>query len=151
MTKFKAGDRVALSFGGVPTGTIIEAPANGTGWYTIETDEKNVYDHDCDGAVKRGKGYGLYVMANHMTLTAATKPSKTFARDTQNAKLLTHLASGKAITRITADHLYRIAALPRRIADLREAGHKIVATRKMDATGRPYVEYTLRNAGRVAA
>jgi len=63
----------------------------------------------------------------------------------QNEALLAHLLTGKPITRISADHLYRIAALPRRIADLRERGHKITANRKIDATGRVYVEYALVN------
>jgi len=62
---------------------------------------------------------------------------------TQNDLLLGHLISGRPITRISADHLYRIAALPRRIADLEARGHKISRTRKVDATGRFYVEYAL--------
>jgi len=65
------------------------------------------------------------------------------APKTQNQQLLDHLISGRPITRIAADHLYRIAALPRRIADLKAAGHNITATRKIDATGRFYVEYAL--------
>lgn len=84
-------------------------------------------------------------------LVTATKPTKVFPQHTQTGQLLAHLLSGKTITRIQADHLYRIAALPRRITDLREAGHKITATRKIDPTGRPYTEYSLRNAGRIAA
>jgi len=62
---------------------------------------------------------------------------------TQNNLLLAHLTSGRPITRIQADHLYRIAALPRRIADLREQGHNIVAVDKVDPTGRRYAEYRL--------
>jgi len=61
----------------------------------------------------------------------------------QNQLLLDHLLTGKPITRISADHLYRIAALPRRIADLKAQGNNIRATRKIDATGRFYVEYAL--------
>lgn len=151
MNKFKAGDRVKLSFGGAEFGTVICIKNGLEGFYSVETDTKNNYDHDCEGCALKGKGYGLYVRESQMTIVAAAKPTKTFARGTQNAQLLTHLASGKTITRITADHLYRIASLTRRILDLKEAGHKIVSTRKMDATGRPYVEYSLRNAGRVAA
>jgi len=62
---------------------------------------------------------------------------------TQNELLLAHLLGGRTITRIQADHLYRIAALPRRIADLKEKGHNIVAVDKYDATGRRYTEYSL--------
>jgi len=73
----------------------------------------------------------------------------------QTEMLLAHLLSGRSITRISADHLYRIAALPRRIADLEARGHKIVRTRKVDATGRFYVEYSLvtrdRHGKKVAA
>lgn len=76
---------------------------------------------------------------------------RTFQPASQNGMLLAHLLEGRTITRIQADHLYRIASLTRRIRDLRDAGHKIVATVKIDPTGRSYTEYALRNAGRVAA
>ena len=66
----------------------------------------------------------------------------------QTELLLKHLLSGRPITRISADHLYRIAALPRRIADLEARGHKINRTRKVDATGRSYIEYSLRTVDR---
>lgn len=68
---------------------------------------------------------------------------KNIVPGTQTYMLLQHLTAGKSITRIEADHLYRVAALPRRIADLREAGHNIVAFTKKDLTGRSYVEYRL--------
>lgn len=75
------------------------------------------------------------------------KTTRSFSRKSQCGLLLAHLSRGAVITRIQADHLYRIAALPRRIKDLEEAGHKITRKEKADATGRPYVEYAMRNAG----
>jgi hypothetical protein len=65
------------------------------------------------------------------------------ATKSQTQQILDHLLSGRSITRISADHLYRVAALPRRIADLKAQGHNITASRKIDATGRFYVEYAL--------
>jgi len=39
--------------------------------------------------------------------------------------------------------LFRVAALPRRISDLEEAGVVINRARKLDETGRSYTRYTL--------
>lgn len=77
------------------------------------------------------------------------KPTRTFGRKSQCGMLLAHLSSGKTINRIEADHMYRVAALPRRIKDLTEAGHKITSKTRLDATGRPFAEYAMRNAGRI--
>ena len=55
--------------------------------------------------------------------------------------LLAHMERG--ITRIEADYVLRIAALPRRIADLKEVGVRIKSERKKDEAGRTYVRYWL--------
>lgn len=68
----------------------------------------------------------------------------TSAMPAQTNLVLEHLLSGRTLTRIQADHLYRVASLSRRICDLEERGHKIKRDRKTDLTGRPYVEYSLR-------
>lgn len=72
----------------------------------------------------------------------------------QTDLILQHLLQGLPLTRISADHLYRVASLPRRISDLREQGHNIVSRTKWDATGRRYAEYMLvkrdRNGKKVA-
>lgn len=73
-----------------------------------------------------------------------TTTKKTFRKGTQLYMLLQHLASGRTLTRITADHLYRVASLTKRISELRDAGYDITSVRKLDYTGRPYVEYSMR-------
>jgi hypothetical protein len=78
------------------------------------------------------------------TVAPAPKRLPKFARGTQLYLLLQHLSSGRTLTRITADHLYRVASLTKRIAELRAAGYDIVSTRKLDFTGRIYVEYSMR-------
>ena len=44
---------------------------------------------------------------------------------TQNNMLLEHLQSGRSITMLEAIRKYGVAHLPRRILDLKEAGHTI--------------------------
>jgi len=61
----------------------------------------------------------------------------------QTTLLLDHLKRVGNISRIEADHLYRIASLPRRICDLEEMGYVIGREFKRDATGRRYTRYYL--------
>ncbi len=49
----------------------------------------------------------------------------------------------KGVSQLEAMLLHRIAALPRRISDLEEAGIQINRERKIDETGRAYVRYSL--------
>lgn len=112
--------------------------------------------HNGDGVVKNVTKNGHYcwfitedncTLATEPTvkkLTPTVAPKPTFARGTQLYMLLQHLSSGRTLTRITADHLYRVASLTKRIAELRAAGYDIVSTRKLDFTGRTYVEYSMR-------
>lgn len=57
--------------------------------------------------------------------------------------LLTHLQKHGSISQAEAATVYRIRALPRRISDLKEAGHKITRELKQDPTGQRYARYTL--------
>lgn len=86
----------------------------------------------------------LVQKAPEMKLTPTVAPKPKFRRGTQLYMLLQHLSSGRTLTRITADHLYRVASLTKRIAELRAAGYDIVSIRKLDFTGRTYVEYSMR-------
>jgi hypothetical protein len=70
---------------------------------------------------------------------------------TQNTLILNHLLAGNTITPLEAFGVFRVFRLAARIRELRNAGHKIITTRKVDPTGKVYAEYALRNAGRVSA
>jgi hypothetical protein len=78
----------------------------------------------------------------------APAPLRSFKKGSQNAMLLKHLISGRTITRIEADHMYRIASLTRRIRDLRVAGYPITSLVKSDPHGSPYTEYALQQRDR---
>lgn len=52
----------------------------------------------------------------------------------------------KGISQFEALHLYRVAALPRRMADLVEMGVPIRKENRQDRTGRRYVRYFLNVA-----
>ncbi|MDX0455470.1 hypothetical protein GOC72_18620 [Sinorhizobium medicae] len=49
-----------------------------------------------------------------------------------------------AITQMEAQGVLRCRALPRRISDLKELGHKIVREFKVDPTGQRYARYHLQ-------
>jgi hypothetical protein len=57
--------------------------------------------------------------------------------------LLTHLQKHGSISQAEAGTVYKIRALPRRIADLKALGHKITSKIKKDPTGQRYARYTL--------
>lgn len=61
----------------------------------------------------------------------------------QAQQILLHLKNHGSITQAEAGTVYRIRALPRRIADLKEAGHPITRELKKDATGQRYARYSL--------
>lgn len=60
---------------------------------------------------------------------------------TQLQTLLHHFKAKPDISGLEARTLYRIEALPRRIADLRERGFVINPVRRTDLTGKRYVRY----------
>lgn len=63
----------------------------------------------------------------------------------QQKAILQHLLDRRdaGLSQFEALHLYRVAALPRRMADLAEAGVPIRKERREDPTGRAYVRYFL--------
>jgi len=63
----------------------------------------------------------------------------------QQKTVLAHLEERRhaGLSQFEALHLYRVAALPRRIADLIAAGVPIRKDRREDPTGRAYVRYYL--------
>lgn len=64
----------------------------------------------------------------------------------QAQMVLDYLKTGRTLTNLIAMTSLRVHALPRRIADLIEAGHEIVKERKTDHHGAPYVTYSLKPA-----
>jgi hypothetical protein len=62
---------------------------------------------------------------------------------TQYQLVLDHLIDVGSISFVEANDLYRIRSLPRRIADLREAGFQIVGEWKKDKLGQRYKRYSL--------
>lgn len=60
------------------------------------------------------------------------------------SKLVLKLMTDKgSVTSVEASAVYRVRALPRRIADLKAAGHKISRVLSKDATGQRYARYYL--------
>ena len=62
---------------------------------------------------------------------------------TQHQKIAEHLQNVGSISWVEANDLYRVRSLPRRIADLREAGHEIVSEWRKDHLGQRYTRYSL--------
>ena len=63
----------------------------------------------------------------------------------QNDLILRHLKNVGSITFLEAVDLYRVRSLPRRIKDLRDAGHEIVSEWRKDTLGQKYTRYSLAN------
>jgi hypothetical protein len=61
----------------------------------------------------------------------------------QTEKILDHLSKVGSITFVEANDLYRVRSLPRRIADLRQAGHDIISEWRTDNLGQRYTRYSL--------
>lgn len=57
------------------------------------------------------------------------------------ALLRTHLKSGRTITNVEAQAMWRCRALPKRISELRAEGMNILSERNRDSTGQTYVRY----------
>jgi hypothetical protein len=58
-----------------------------------------------------------------------------------NRTILKHLLECGSITNVEAQAVHKCRALPRRIADLKEAGVPINKETRVDSTGQRYVRY----------
>lgn len=61
----------------------------------------------------------------------------------QTQRILNHMIDEGSISGLEAAELYRVRALPRRIADLKELGFKIVSEWRTDPLGQRYKKYKL--------
>ena len=61
----------------------------------------------------------------------------------QEQKVKKHLESGRHITGVIAQDMYRIRDLPKRISTLRKEGMNILGVMKRDLQGQRYHEYSL--------
>lgn len=61
----------------------------------------------------------------------------------QLRSLLSHLRGKGSITNVEAQAIYRMRALPRRIADLKLHGYEITRQMNTDMTGQRYARYYL--------
>lgn len=70
-------------------------------------------------------------------------PSQKAVTAPMTKAILSHLERVGSITNVEAQAVYRCRALPRRIADIREAGYEVIKKTKFDPTGQRYVQYIL--------
>ena len=89
---------------------------------------------------------GVASMASSLPTKRSLKngyEKETTTMKSQNSKILDHLQKIGSISWVEASDLYRVRSLPRRIADLRAAGHDIVSEWRKDVLGQKYVRYSL--------
>jgi len=107
-----------------------------------------------------GIKYPQYVPIEDLTLVKvdpveavrkATPKVRSFQPGSQCDRIVKYLLAGNSITPIKARQLFGAERLAARILEIRQAGHKVVATIKTDLNGKVYGEYSLRNVGRVWA
>ena len=73
---------------------------------------------------------------------------RTFKKGSQADRILKFLIAGNSITPLKARQLFGAERLAARILEIRQAGHKIIATQKADLNGKVYGEYRLRKTNR---
>jgi hypothetical protein len=78
---------------------------------------------------------------NRMSPNVQTSPRRRLSP--QCDTVLRHLLRAGSITGVEAASVHRIRALPRRIADHREAGYVVRREQRQDVTGQRYVRYFL--------
>lgn len=87
----------------------------------------------------RDQADALYDLADAMDPPKVRKPAMT----PQCQTILDHLSARGSISGVEAHSVYRIRALPRRIADLRDLGFDITSETRTDETGQRYTRYHL--------
>lgn len=140
-TKVRAKNRAA--FGEAPA-TVIGPHPTMPNVVAVEHEQPTLPMHDAHGQGRMGHCW--YHYEEELDVVEKPKKVRTIGPGTQLDRLLKHLLSGRSITPLHARQHYGIEALPRRIADLKEAGHKIKVAYRIDPTGKRYAEYSLRRA-----
>lgn len=87
----------------------------------------------------RDKADELYDLADELDPPRTREPRMT----PQCQTVLEHLRKRGSISGVEAASVYRIRALPRRIADLRALGYQIESELRTDETGQRYARYHL--------
>lgn len=59
------------------------------------------------------------------------------------ALILDHLLSGRSISNVEAQAMWRCRALPKRVSEIEADGWKVLRERRRDSTGQFYVRYSL--------
>ena len=140
-TKVIAKDR--KTFGNEPATVIGRHPVM-KNVFAVKYERPPIPMHDAHGQGPFGRCW--YFLTEEVEVVAKPKKVRVIGPGTQLDRLLKHLLSGRSITPLHARAHYGIEALPRRIADLKEAGHKIKVVYRTDPTGKRYAEYSLRRA-----
>lgn len=85
------------------------------------------------------------------TVGTSTELAETIGLPKQQKKILNHLLGGKNITRLKADHVYKVTNLPDVIMKLRRRGYPITTTVETDESGSKYASYRLVTEAEEAA
>ena len=141
-TKVIAKNRKAF---GTEPATVIGPHSTMKNVVAVEFEKPTFLMHDAHGQGRWGRCW-YFDVTELEVVEEPKKKVRTIGPGTQLDRLLKHLLSGRSITPLHARQHYGIEALPRRIADLKEAGHKIKVAYRTDPTGKRYAEYSLRRA-----
>lgn len=167
MSKFSFGDKVRLTSNSFERGYrlkagtigIVMAVTEDNGNYTLGCHWQNFNGGHTLGGILADSG--LWVLENEVetanlpvVVADAEAPRKAVKKRVYGvkkdgslnpqSKLVLKLMTDKgSVTSVEASAVYRVRALPRRIADLKAAGHKISRVLSKDATGQRYARYYL--------
>lgn len=169
MAKFNAGDIVRVKQGSVYPALdgmifeVFESTRPASGHVAIDVTALHEIDSSWGWGTENGapseKIKGWYMQERDMELIAparafkrvpeTVKPKRTeplppSALSPQCRQLLELLTAKGSVTALEAGGVYRIRALPRRIADLKEAGYTIVRDLTKDTTGQRYARYYIK-------
>jgi hypothetical protein len=83
------------------------------------------------------------IVFGSVTITEKSPKSMVRSLSPQAAKVLQHLKDVGTISAMEASTIYKVRALPRRIADLKSLGYAIKSELKTDHEGQRYARYSL--------